>query len=124
VAKLQEQITGWNWSLSPNGTSIAAVTFSDNRIWLLSLSGQPTREFVVKNWNGFTTVDWAADSKGLFVASNPTGWRSTLLYVDLAGTSTPTLASEEHYACLGHSLAQWKIPGHSRTHRRQQCLDG
>jgi hypothetical protein len=41
----------------------------------------------VKNWNGFTSVDWAADSKGLFVTSNPAGLRQSLLYVDLAGNA-------------------------------------
>ena len=90
VAKL-EQTLDWNWGLSPDGTSIAAVTFgaTDNRIRLLSLSGQPTRELVVKNWYGFRSVDWAADSKGLFVASNPAGSRQSLLYVDLAGNAHP-----------------------------------
>ena len=74
---------------SPDGTSIAAVTFSatDNRIRLLSLSGQPSRELVVKDWNGLSSIDWAADSKGLFVASNPAGLRQSLLYVDLAGNA-------------------------------------
>jgi hypothetical protein len=68
VAKLQEQTLDWNWGLSPDGTAIAVVTFgaTDNRIRLLSLSGQPTRELVVKHWYGFRSVDWAADSKGLF----------------------------------------------------------
>jgi len=91
VAKLQEQTFDWNWGLSPDGTSIAAVTFgaTDNRIRLLSLSGQPTRELVVKNWYGFRSVDWAADSKGLFIASNPAGSRQSLLYVDLAGNAHP-----------------------------------
>jgi hypothetical protein len=91
VAKLQEQTFDWNWGLSPDGTSIAAVTFgaTDNRIWLLSLTGQPTREIVVKNWYGFRSVDWAADSKGLFVASNPAGSKQSLLYVDLAGNAHP-----------------------------------
>jgi len=34
VAKLQKQTTDWAWGLSPDGTSIAAVTFgaADNRI--------------------------------------------------------------------------------------------
>jgi Tol biopolymer transport system component len=91
VAKLPEQTFDWNWGLSPDGTSIAAVTFgaTDNRIRLLSLSGQPTRELVVKNWYGFRSVDWAADSKGLFVASNPAGSSQNLLYVDLAGNAHP-----------------------------------
>jgi Tol biopolymer transport system component/DNA-binding winged helix-turn-helix (wHTH) protein len=91
VAKLQEQTFNWNWGLSPDGTSIAAVTSgpTDNRIRLLSLSGHPTRELVVKNWTGFNSIDWAADSKGLFIASNPTGSMQSLLYVDLAGNAHP-----------------------------------
>jgi Tol biopolymer transport system component/DNA-binding winged helix-turn-helix (wHTH) protein len=91
VAKLQRQTADWGWGLSPDGTSIAAFTFgaTTNRIRLLSLSGQPTRELVVKNWSGFTSIDWAADSKGLFVASNPAGSRQSLLYVDLAGNAHP-----------------------------------
>ena len=89
VARLQKQTADWGWGLSPDGTSIAAFTFgaTANRIRLLSLSGQPTRELVVKNWSGFTSIDWSADSKGLFVASNPAGSRQSLLYVDLAGNA-------------------------------------
>jgi Tol biopolymer transport system component/DNA-binding winged helix-turn-helix (wHTH) protein len=88
VAKLQ---AGWNWGLSPDGTSIAAYAFGApaSRIRLLSLSGQPTRELAVKNWSSFTSLDWAADSKGLFVTSNPAGLRQSLLYVDLAGNAHP-----------------------------------
>ncbi len=87
VAKLQKQTADWGWALSPDGTSIAALTFgtTSNRIRLLSLSGQPARELVVKNWSHFVAIDWAADSKGLFVASNPVGLRQSLLYIDLAG---------------------------------------
>ncbi|HYV27101.1 MAG TPA: winged helix-turn-helix domain-containing protein [Candidatus Eisenbacteria bacterium] len=79
----------WGWGLSPDGKAIAASTFgaTKNRIRLLSLSGQPTRELMVKNWSGFTSIDWAADSKGLFVASNPAGLRQSLLYIDLAGNA-------------------------------------
>ena len=32
------------------------------------------------------SVDWAADSKGLFLASNHTGLRWSLLYIDLLGS--------------------------------------
>ncbi len=87
VAKLPSHGENWNWGLSPDGTSIAVTKSGDNRILLLSLSGQPTRELLLKNWTSFTSVDWAGDSKGLFVSSNPTGWRSTLLYVDIAGNT-------------------------------------
>jgi len=105
VAKLQRQTADWVWALSPDGTSIAALTFgaTDNRIRLLSLSGQPARELVVKNWSRFTSMDWAADSKGLFVASNPVGSRQSLLYVDLAGSA--------HQIWQVDSIwASWAIP--------------
>jgi serine/threonine protein kinase len=108
VAKLEESANGWNSGLSPDGTSIAAVTLSasDNRIRLISLKGQPNREIRVKGWNSFTSLDWAADGKGFFVSSNPNGRLSTLLYVDLMGNA--------------HSLwqvknfqATWAIPSHN-----------
>jgi len=86
VAKVQPP---GDWSLSPDGTSIAAVTFNagDSRIQLISLSGRPTREIAVKGWNSLTSLDWAAEGKGFFVSSNPTGRLSTLLYVDLMGNA-------------------------------------
>jgi hypothetical protein len=108
VAKLEESASVRNSGLSPDGTSIAVVTFSasDNRIRMISLKGQANREIRVKGWNSFTSVDWAADGKGFFVSSNPNGRLSTLLYVDLMGNA--------------HSLwqvknfqATWAIPSHS-----------
>lgn len=80
-----------NWSLSPDGTSIAIVTFAanNNRIHLIPVTGSPARDLAVKNGSGFNSVDWGADSKGLFLSSNPTGLRQSLLYVDLAGNAHP-----------------------------------
>lgn len=105
VAKFEEQAVGWNWSLSPDGRSIAAAKIGagDNRIRLFSLAGQPTRELLVKNWNTFTSLDWAADSKGLFVVSNPSGLKTTLLHVDLAGNAHQLLQVKS-------VLPTWGIP--------------
>src|SRR6185312_12820531 len=41
-----------------------------------------------------------------------------------SGQCTPNLASEQHLAELGCSLAQWKIRCNSCTHHRKQRLDG
>jgi Tol biopolymer transport system component len=87
VVKLQEEIGNMNSGLSPDGKVLAITKSGENRIRLLSLSGEPARELVLKNWNTFSSVDWAVDSKGLFVTSNPTGWRSSLVYVDLNGNA-------------------------------------
>jgi eukaryotic-like serine/threonine-protein kinase len=108
VAKLEESANGWNSGLSPDGTSIAVVTFSanDNRIRLISLSGKPTREITVRDWNSFTSLDWAADGKGFFISSNPTGRLSTLLYVDLTGNAR-SLWQVKNFQ------ATWAIPSHN-----------
>ena len=94
-----------NWSLSPDGTSIAAVTFSGShsRIQLISLSGRPTREITVKGWNNFTSLD---GGKGFFVSSNPNGRLSTLLYVDLMGNAHALWQ-------VKNFQATWAIPSRS-----------
>jgi Tol biopolymer transport system component len=105
VAKLQPP---GDWSLSPDGTSIAAVTFkaSDSRIQLISMSGGPTREITVKGWNSLTSLDWAAGGKGFFVSSNPTGRLSTLLHVDLMGNAHALWQ-------VKNFQATWAIPSRS-----------
>ena len=81
----------YNWSLSPDGKSIAeAVPDSrENLIHLFSLSGGPVRQIALPGWTAITSVDWAADSKGLFVSANPTGRMNNLLFVDLNGRVHP-----------------------------------
>jgi hypothetical protein len=60
----------------------------EGRVRLLSLRDEPERDFVVKGWAGFNSVDWAADGRSLFVSSqSPTS--VTLLNVDLEGHATP-----------------------------------
>ena len=102
VAKLP---ASWIWALSPDGTLIAEIGLggTDNRIRLLSLSGHATRELAVKNWSNFTSLDWTADSKGLFVASSPTGLKQSLLYVDLTGNAHPIWQSNNIWP-------SWAIP--------------
>jgi eukaryotic-like serine/threonine-protein kinase len=108
AAKLEETPSGWNWGLSPDGTLIAAVQIgaTQHQIRLISLAGQPAREITVKNWNNFMSLDWAADGKGFFISSNPTGRLDTVLYVDLAGNATPLWQVKNFEAA-------WTIPSHN-----------
>jgi serine/threonine protein kinase len=108
AAKLEETPSGWNWGLSPDGTLIAAVQIgaTQNQIRLISLTGQPARELTVKNWNNFMSLDWAADGKGFFISSNPTGRLDTVLYVDLTGNATPLWQVKNFQAA-------WTIPSHN-----------
>ena len=64
------------------------------------------RPIETTDWNNFMSVDWAADGKGLFVSSNPTGRVSTLLYVDMAGNATPLWQ-------VKNFQATWAIPSHN-----------
>jgi hypothetical protein len=80
----------FNWIPSPDGSRLAFIKFNarEGRIQLLSLRGEPERDFVVKGWAGFNSVYWAADGRSLFVTSrSPTS--TTLLHVDLEGHATP-----------------------------------
>lgn len=79
--------TGWSWSLSPDGRWVAVTEngAEDHSIQVISAADGSSHEISVKGWDKFTSIDWAADSKGLFITSNPTGRSSVLLYVDLAG---------------------------------------
>lgn len=80
----------YNWMPSPDGSRIAFMEYNplEGRIRLISLKGQPEREFVVKGWAGLNSVDWAGDGRSLFVSSqSPTS--VTLLHVDLEGHATP-----------------------------------
>ena len=73
----------YGFDVSPDGSRIA-VCKKNQRIVILSLSGQAQQEFTVKNWK--TGMDWAADGKGLFVStSTPRG--SALTHVDLQGNA-------------------------------------
>lgn len=106
LARLQQPGNGWNWSLSPDGSLIAATTFEDNRIHLLAVSGHAARELLMKAHTGFVSIDWAADSQGLFLASNATGLRWSLLYVDLFGSAREIWQADDIWP-------SWAVPSHS-----------
>jgi len=93
----------YNWSLSPDGKSIAAavVDSRENRIHLFSFSGEPARQIALS--------DWTADSKGLFVSANPTGRMANLLFVDLTGRVHPFWTTKGF-------LLIWAIPSRDGRH--------
>jgi Tol biopolymer transport system component len=75
-------------TVSPDGTTFAhpRSVVGEIQVRLLSLSGEPDREFRVKGWPNITGLDWSPDSKGLYVGSASPQSR-TLLYVDLKGNA-------------------------------------
>jgi serine/threonine protein kinase len=77
---------GWFLDLSPDGTRIAAIRGPASPINILSLGGEATSEVRVMGGRYLSSLNWAADGKGLFVVAGPES-DGTLLYVDFGGRS-------------------------------------
>jgi hypothetical protein len=73
------------WDLSPDGTRMAWYAGQTGPIQLISLRGEPTQEVPVIGWKGLlSSLNWAADGKGLFICSLKEK-SAVLLYVPLRG---------------------------------------
>ena len=77
---------GWFLDLSRDGTRIAAIRGPASPIYILSLRSEAMSEIHVKGWRYLSSLNWAADGKGLFVVAGPQS-DGTLLYVDFRGRS-------------------------------------
>jgi Tol biopolymer transport system component len=78
------------WDLSPDGTYIAILRYSAAAINVLTLDRKPSRQIALQEWNNLQTVNWAADSKALFVSAVTQGG-SALLHVGLRGDARVVL---------------------------------
>ena len=115
---------GYVWDLSPDGTQIAILRYSEGRIHILRLGGQPSQEVVAKGWNSFLSLNWAADAKGFFVSSLTPGG-SALLHVDLKGKahvlwemkgSTAPWNGPSSGGWIGGPSAPWAVPSPDGRH--------
>jgi Tol biopolymer transport system component len=93
--------------LSPDGAGFAYLKFGEphGHIQLLSLDGRLEREITVKEWPGFTSLDWAPDGKAMYCGTK-SGGQATLLRVDLDGRAQVLW---QHRGALGGD-AIWGIP--------------
>ncbi len=78
----------YHWDVSPDGKRIAILKGGENQIHVLPLSGGAVRDFTVKGWTGFNSLDWSPDGKGFFIG-NLSGGSATLIYVDQAANAFP-----------------------------------
>jgi hypothetical protein len=74
----------YEWTLSPDGTTVALAKQFDEYIRLIPLNGQSRRVIQVKRWNHFRHMVFDADGKGFF-ASNPSRRGAVLLHINLDG---------------------------------------
>jgi len=117
------QTPGYVWDLSPDGTRIAILN-SEGRIHIIPLGSRASQEIVVKGWGSLQSLNWAADSKGLY-ASSATKGGSALLHVDLQGNAN-ILWEQQGSATpwngpsvpgwLGPPSAAWAVPSPDGRH--------
>lgn len=97
-----------NWSLSPDGRTLAigkqntAPQQPAFQLVSLSRSGASDRNVTLRGWDRINFLDWAADSKSLWITAVRNG-KSMLLNVDFRGDIRPMLS--ESNMTLG-----WAIP--------------
>jgi eukaryotic-like serine/threonine-protein kinase len=81
---------GMSGGLSPDGSTLAISRSGEPEIHirLLSLSGSPDREILLRGWRRIWGLDWARDGMGLYCGpSSPQV--TALVYVDLKGKVQP-----------------------------------
>lgn len=76
----------YDWDLSPDGTRIAVLKTSENRIRVLPVNLEAPKEIALKNGIALQTLNWTADGQGFF-ASSATPQGSALLHIDMVGNS-------------------------------------
>jgi hypothetical protein len=79
----------YNWGISRDGSSVAILNHLNNRIYIVSMRGQPLKEVTVKHWTNLAGINWAADGKGWFTASKKNEGGVVLLHADLQGEARP-----------------------------------
>jgi serine/threonine protein kinase/Tol biopolymer transport system component len=85
------------WALSPDGRLIAVHQFGTATFDLLEWKTGKRQTVRVEGWNMLTSLDWAPDSKGLFMCAVEPA--AKLLHVDLSG----------------HAIVLWEPQGTQNT---------
>ena len=111
----------FNWTLSADGSMLAIAAWRvgqvPGEIQIFPITSGKPRTITLDGWVRIAALDWAADSRNLWVsASDPTGVQ-TLLKVDLHGKATPMLqdAQQEMGWAIpspdGQRVAIWQASG-------------
>jgi serine/threonine protein kinase len=97
---LDPNVDGWDAALSPDGTRVALISGSPGQIRIVSLRGEVTREFQVKDSPSLLNSSWAADGSALFVSASISGGYA-LLRVGLDGKVQLLIANHTPDVVLG-----------------------
>jgi Tol biopolymer transport system component/DNA-binding winged helix-turn-helix (wHTH) protein len=103
----------YNWSLSPDGTTLAIAKgkWSNGEqpaIRLIFLRTGAERTLPVQGFPSIASIDWAADSKGLWAVTSGEK-ENVLLHIDLQGNARPVWRPK-------NMLVGWAIPSRDGKH--------
>jgi Tol biopolymer transport system component/DNA-binding winged helix-turn-helix (wHTH) protein len=109
----------FNWSLSPDGKTLATARREGVRenpsIRILPLGDGEEKLIPVPGWAGVGSIDWAADSKSIWVTAYTSGRSGkTLVNVALTGKVRPMLT--EYDMTAGPHTLGWAIPSPDGKH--------
>jgi Tol biopolymer transport system component/DNA-binding winged helix-turn-helix (wHTH) protein len=79
------QGTKYNWSLSPDGQTIALAQWRRPEIQLVSTKTGKSRTLTLQSDRGVASLDWASDSQSLWASSSAITGTQALLNIDLRG---------------------------------------
>jgi hypothetical protein len=90
------------WQISPDGSWIGIAKRHGNTIRLVPLGNHQTRTINIDGYSGIADLNWAIDSRSLFVSNvGPDG--AALLHVDLEGKTQPVWLQPQATSFWGFS---------------------
>jgi Tol biopolymer transport system component/DNA-binding winged helix-turn-helix (wHTH) protein len=111
----------YNWSLSPDGQTIALAQWRRAEIQLVSTKTGETRTLALQSNRGLSSLDWAADSQSLWASSSTFTGTQALLNVDLRGHVRQLLQDPDRDvgwaipSSDGRRIAFWEAGGTSNA---------
>jgi len=107
----------YNWSLSPDGSTIAAAVWRSSQIQFFSTTKGPTKSLAVKGQGGILALDWAADGRSIWASTSAATGAEMLANIDLRGEMRPMLEDADKDVGWaipspdGHRVALWEASG-------------
>jgi Tol biopolymer transport system component len=115
----------FNWTLSADGSMLALAAWRQGQvlgeIQIFSIATGKQRTLTLNGWTRIASIDWAADSRSIWVSASDLSGVQALLKVDLKGRSVPMLQDAQRdmgWAIPspdGRQVAIWEASGSSNV---------
>ena len=115
----------FNWTLSSDGSMLALAPWRQGQvpgeIQIFSIGTGQQRTLTLNGWARIASIDWAADSRSIWVSACDPSGTQTLLKVDLHGKAIPMLQDTQRSMGWaipspdGRRVAIWQASGNSNV---------